>query len=192
MSTLITPTPPVASAALLTADEFTARFARIRAELVKGIVKEYPVPGFKHGFVCSRIDRLIANHVEANDLGRTASNDTWIRTGTNPDTVRGADVFFISYERLPKGEVPEGLLPLAPDLVIEVRSPSDRWTEMIAKMLEYLKAGVRVVVILDPKTTSASVYRDADDFQQIFHNGDPLTLPDVLPGFSVPVSSLFE
>jgi Uma2 family endonuclease len=58
-------------------------------------------------------------------------------------------------------------------------------------MLEYLKAGVRVVVILDPSTTSASVYRDAEEFRQILHNGDPLTLPDVLPGFSVPVSRLF-
>ena len=62
---------------------------------------------------------------------------------------------------------------------------------MIAKMLEYLRAGVRVVVILDPSTTSASVYRDAEEFQQIFHNGDELTLPDVLPGFAVAVNRLF-
>jgi Uma2 family endonuclease len=192
MSTLTTPTPPAAPAALLTAEEFMARYGNVRAELVKGVVKEYPVPGFKHGVVCLKIGRLISNHVEANNLGLVASNDTWIRTGSNPDTVRGADVLFISYERLPKGEVPEGLPPVAPDLVVEVRSPSDRWTEMVAKMLEYLKAGVRVVVILDPRTTSASVYRDAEEFQQIFHNGDSLTLPDVLPGFSVTVSSLFD
>lgn len=97
---------------------------------------------------------------------------------------------FFSHERLPKGDVPDGVAPVAADLVVEVRSPSDRWTDVFTKMLEYLKAGVRVVVILDPATTSASVYRP-DELQQVFHNGDPLTLPDVLPGFSVPVNRLF-
>jgi Uma2 family endonuclease len=118
-------------------------------------------------------------------------NDSWIQTGSNPDTVRGGDVCFFSYERQPKVELPEGLLPRAPDLVVEVRSPSDRWTLIFTKVGEYLAAGVRVVVVLDPASTSASVYR-ADELQQIFHNGDTLTLPDVLPGFSVVVSRLFD
>ena len=178
-------------ATLMTADEFTARYANIHAELVKGIVKESPVPWPRHGKICSRIDRLIGNHVEAQDLGHVMCNDSWIRTGSNPDTVRGADICFFSYERQPKGELPEGLLPVAPDLVVEVRSPSDRWNVIFAKVGEYLTAGVRVVVVLDPASTSASVYR-VDELQQIFHNGDTLTLPDVLPGFSVVVSRLFE
>jgi Uma2 family endonuclease len=191
MSNLTALTPTAAPAALLTAEEFTVGYENVHAELVKGVVKEYPVPWFKHGFICSKIDRLIGTHVDAHDLGRTASNDTWIRTGTNPDTVRGADVCFFSYERLPKGEVPEGLLPAAPDLVVEVRSPSDRWNDIFIKVGEYLNAGVRAVVVLDPKTTSATVYR-SEELQQTFHNGDPLTLPDVLPGFSVPVGRLFD
>ncbi len=119
------------------------------------------------------------------------SNDSWIKTGSNPDTVRGADVCFFSYERQSKGELPEGLLPVAPDLVVEVRSPSDRWNLIFTKVGEYLTAGARVVVVLDASTTSASVYR-VDELQQIFHNGDTLMLPDVLPGFSVVVSRLFE
>ena len=57
-------------------------------------------------------------------------------------------------------------------------------------MVEYLKAGVRVVVVLDPKTATASVYRP-DELQQIFHNSDELVLPDVLPGFSTVVNQLF-
>jgi Uma2 family endonuclease len=55
---------------------------------------------------------------------------------------------------------------------------------------EYLGSGVRVAVVVDPASASTSVYR-ADELQQIFHNGDELTLPDVLPGFSAPVKSLF-
>jgi Uma2 family endonuclease len=102
-----------------------------------------------------------------------------------------ADACYFSYERLPKGETPDRLLPAASGLVAEMRSPSDPWTNVFAKVAEYLRAGVRVVVILDAATTSASVYR-ATELQQIFHNGDELTVPEVLPGFAVPVRRLFE
>lgn len=193
MSTLSVPTPPptVAPPALLTAEEFAARHAHRHAELVKGVLQEYPMPMPKHGFICSRIAYWLTSHIEESGLGRVATNDSWIRTGSNPDTVRGADVSYYSYERLPRGDVPEGLLAVVPDLVVEVRSPSDRWMDLFIKIGEYLRAGVRVVVVLDPTTVSASAYR-ADELQQVLHNGDTLSLPDVLPGFSVPVARLFS
>jgi Uma2 family endonuclease len=191
MTALPASTVSATPAALVTADEFTARYADLHAELVKGVVKEHPVPFPKHGKICLTVGRLVGNHVAAHDLGHVMSNDSWIKTGSNPDTVRGADVCFFSYERLPKGDVPEGLLSVVPDLVVEVRSPTDRWTGMFTKVGEYLAVGVRVVVVLDPTSTSASVYR-ADELQQIFHNGDELTLRDVLPGFAVAVRQLFE
>jgi Uma2 family endonuclease len=187
MTALSVPAPT----SLMSADEFTVRYANVHAELVKGIVKEYPVPFPKHGIICSIINWLIMDHVHQHDLGRVATNDSWVKTGSNPDTVRGADVCFFSYERLPRGPVPEGLLPVAPDLVVEVRSPTDRWNAILAKVSEYLSAGVRLVVVLDPATTSATVYR-LDELHQTFHNSDELTFPDVLSGFSVVVSRLFE
>ncbi|MFO0811442.1 MAG: Uma2 family endonuclease [Gemmataceae bacterium] len=190
MSTLTSPPPTGSPPALLTAAEFTARYQDVHAELVKGVVKEYPVPFQQHGRICSRIDRLIGNHVDANDLGHVTTNDSWVQTGSNPDTVRGGDVCYFSYERLPKGEMPEGLFPIAPDLVVEVRSPSNRWNDLVEKAVEYLNVGVRAVVLVDPKSASATVYR-ADELQQTFHNGDELTIPEVLPGFAVPVSRLF-
>jgi Uma2 family endonuclease len=190
MTTLSAAAPPPPPPDLVTAEEFTTRYAHLRAELVKGIVKEYPVPFVKHGTICATISALLWIHVSQAKLGRISGHDSWIKTGSNPDTVRGADVCYFSYERLPKGAVPEGLLSVAPELVIEVRSPSDRWSNIFVKVGEYLEADVRVVVILDPSSASASVYR-ADELQQIFHSGDELTLPDVLPGFAVPVSCLF-
>ena len=87
-------------------------------------------------------------------------------------------------------ESPDGLLSVVPNLVVEVRSPSDRWGEIFTKVGEYLRAGVVVVVVLDPASASASVYR-MEEIQQVFHNGDALVLPDVLPGFSVAVEPLF-
>ena len=191
MTPTATPAPALPPLTLMTATEVMARYENVRAELLEGIVKEYPVPGLEHGKICMTIGALIYLHVKAHDLGHVMSNDSAVQTGTNPDTVRGGDVCFYSYERLPRGSVPKGLGPVAPDLVVEVRSPSDRWNEIIVKAGEYLKAGVRAVVVLDPKTATATVYRD-EEIQQIFHNGDPLTLPDVLSGFSVAVSLLFE
>lgn len=179
-----------APASLMTAEQFASRYAGGRAELVKGVVKEYPMPWAKPGFVCTAIGFALNRHVTTNGLGRIAMNDSFVRTGRDPDTVRGGDVCYWSYERLPRGEVPEGLLPDAPDLVVEVRSPSDPWAEVFTKVGEYLRAGVRVVVVLDPKTASASVYR-AEGLQQVFHNGDEMVIPDVLPGFSARVERLF-
>jgi Uma2 family endonuclease len=191
MSTTAPPPPAPAPPALMTAEEFARQYANRRAELVRGRVVELPMPGVKHGTVCNWVSFYLTQHVVRHDLGRVMSNDTWVVVRRGPDTVRGSDVMFVSYTRLPKGPVPDGLLEVVPELVFEVRSPTDRWTDMIAKMLEYLSAGVSVVVVLDPKTESASVFRP-DDRQDIFEAGQTLTVPDVLPGFEVPVRSLFE
>src|SRR5262245_15247097 len=119
-------TTAVAPPVRLSVDEFLARYADVpNAELVKGVVKEQPMTTPSHGKLCARLTALIYAHADANDLGHVMSNDSRVRVG--PDSVRGGDVLYFSYERLPKGDVPEGLLPVAPDLVVEVRSPSDRW-----------------------------------------------------------------
>lgn len=189
MTPLFAP-PAIAPASTLTAAEFMARPENVRAELVRGVVTEAPMPGFEHGKVCLTIGALIYLHAEAHDLGHVTSNDTSVQTERNPDTVRGGDVCFWSYERLPKGSVPRGLAPAAPDLVVEVRSPSDLWTDLFAKVEEYLAAGVRVVVVIDPESRTASVCRPGQS-QEMLRQEDALTIPDVLPGFSMPLGKLF-
>ena len=183
--------PATPSAPVMTAAEFVLRHGGYRVELVNGQVQELPVPFPKHGIICCTIGYFMGEHVMKHDAGHIMSNDSFVQTRTNPDTLRGADISFYSYERLPKGKVPDGLLPVAPDLVVEVRAPSERWGELFAKVGEYLQAGVRVVIVLDAPTATASVYR-SDELQQIFHNGDALVVPDLFPGFSVPVQRLFE
>lgn len=179
--------PP--STAPLTVEEFAKRYAGQAVELIDGLVQELPMAGMKHGMICSRLCSLLLTHVDAHDLGRVASNDTWARTGTA--RVRGGDVIYYSYERLPKDHpVPDGVHSLPPDLVGEVKSPTDRWVDLFAKVVEYLKAGVRVVLVLDPARRTASLYQD--DQQLVLGEGDTLTLPDLLPGFAVPVARFFE
>ena len=138
-----------------------------------------------------RIGSRLSEHVDKNNLGRVAANDTFVLTQRNPDRVRGGDVVYWSFNRVPRGPMPEGLVEAVPELVIEVRSPTDRWKDIIAKVSEYLQASVAVVVVLDPPAGTATVYRP-DEFQQVFHNGDELTLPDILPGFSVRLADLFK
>ncbi len=79
----------------------------------------------------------------------------------------------------------------APRLVMEVLSPSEKWIDAFRRMAGHLKAGVQAVVILDPTSATASVYRP-NAVPDTFRHGDTPTVPDVLPGFSVPVAKLFE
>ena len=149
------------------------------------------MPWQDHGYICALIVRLIGNFVFDHQLGRVTSNDSWVQTGFNPDTVRGPDLCYFSYDRLPPGRIPRGMLSVNPDLIVEIRSPSDLWTEMFAKVEEYLRAGVRAVVILDLDSLTASVYR-SPGLQQTLQASETLTIPEVLPGFSVQVGKLFE
>jgi Uma2 family endonuclease len=193
MSTTISPAQAAAPvpAPLLTAEEFAQRSGNQRVELVKGVVKELPMPFFKHGEICGTIAYFLIEYARKHNCARVATNDSFVKTQSNPDTVRGGDILYYSDERLPKGAPANALLPVAPDLIVEVRSPSDLWTEIFAKVSEYLGAGVRVVIVLDAVSQTASVYRN-EELQQIFHNSDELVVPEVLPGFAVAVSKLFE
>jgi Uma2 family endonuclease len=176
---------------MMTAEEFFANYENRRAELIRGIVQELPMPGAEHGRICIRIGRFLDEFADQHNLGRVMGNDTFIKLRRDPDTVLGADVCFISYERLPKGPIPRGLLEVVPELVVEVRSPSDTWSEIIGKVLDYLKAGVRAVVVFNPEKQAVAVYRENAD-EEHFTIEQELTIGDVLPGFTVPVRQLYE
>src|SRR5215469_2630471 len=108
---------------LMTAEEFSNRpDPGYPEELVRGRTVAMPVPDRRHGLVCSKADRILGNFVDEHDLGRVMSNDSGVITERGPDTVRGADVCYYSYTCLPKGPLPEGYLPVTPELVFEVRS----------------------------------------------------------------------
>jgi Uma2 family endonuclease len=176
--------------ALMTAEEFFARYPNHHVELVRGVVREVPMPGGRHGGVTARLTGELYVYLRANDIGHVVCNDTYVITGRDPDTVLGMDVGFISYTRIPRGPLPDGPLPVAPELAVEVRSPSDAWTEVFAKAEEYFSAGVSVVLIIDPERRVVAVCHPGP-VQQDLTVADTLTLPDILPGFSVPVARLF-
>jgi Uma2 family endonuclease len=177
----------------MTAEEFGLKHSGDHVEYINGAVKEVPMAGGKHGIVTNWAGYYLTQHVVTAQSGRVFATDTFVKVPTpdDPERVYGADVCYVSYARLAKeAEIPDGVLPVTPELVIEVRSPPDTWSNVVAKMLDYIRAGVGVVVILDPKTRSASVFRNQDR-QDIFEADTSLILPDVLPDFSVSVAALF-
>ena len=174
----------------MTADEFLRLHGdESHVELVNGEVVREDMPGSSHGKISQRFARKIGNFIEEHDLGTDFINDTFIRTGT--DSVRGMDYGFISFKRLPKDVVlDDGPVPAVPELIVECLSPSNRKSDMQKKIDEYLNIGVDVVVVVDPHLELVSIYRK-DELPIRFHNGDDFTLPDVLPGFSVPLKTFF-
>ena len=159
-----------------------------RQELVRGVVITMPPPGGRHGACCSKVDRRLGNHVEANRLGTVCANDTGFVSERDPDSVRGPDISFWTRERLP--EVPDGYVELAPDLAVEVVSPGDHYSRVQNKVRHYLARGVRMVWVVDPEDRSVTVYRPGNQ-AVILEESATLTGEDVVPGFSCRVADLF-
>ncbi len=177
---------------LLSAAEYTQLPDRgVPTELVRGRIVEMNVPAPRHGEICANITTLINPYVRGRGMGRVVSNDGGILTERDPDTLRGGDVAYYSYARVPQGPLPAGYLDVVPELVFEVRSPTERWSRLIAKAGEYLEAGVIVVGLLDQVSETVQVYR-ADELPRTLHADDELHLPDILGELSVPVRRFFE
>ncbi len=178
--------------ALLTAEEFGRRpDSGHPEELVQGKVVEMTPPDRRHGYVCGQAYFLLRLFIEGRDLGRVLCNDSGVITERDPDTVRGADVAYYSYARLPRAPLVKGYGPEIPELVFEVRSTHDRWRNVLEKVVEYLNAGVLIVVALDPDSRSAHVH-SGDQPTRVLGPDDDLTFPGLLEGFSVRVGQFFE
>ncbi len=177
---------------LLTAEQYRCWPDHKRpTELVRGRVVEMHVPAPRHGYYCGNVVALLHPYAKAHRLGRVMSNDSGVVTEREPDTVRRADVIFFSFARLPEGPLPDGYLDAVPEVIFEVRSPTDRWSKITRKVAEYLDAGVVAVCVLDPQTEALTVYRD-DEFPRVLTAEEEFSLPGVLGGFRVLVRQFFE
>lgn len=186
---MATATPPQAG---ITAEQFATRpDPGYPEELVRGRIVRMTPPGTRHGQICLRMACFLGKYTDEFDLGQAVCNDSGIITQRDPDSVRGADLSYYSYNRIPKGQMPVSYPAVAPELVVEVRSPSDRWTKVLVKVGEYLEAGVGAVCVLDDASRTAQIY-EADQPVRILNEADELTFPGLLPGFAVAVRRFFE
>ncbi len=165
--------------------------AEKRFELSEGELIEMPPAGGEHGGVTLNLSQPIWAFVRQHDLGYVTAAETGYILFKNPhgaDTVRAPDFGFVAKERLPEG-LPQGYIPLAPDLAVEVVSPNDAADEIQRKVSEYLRYGTRLVWVAYPRSKSVVVHTTEKAVTVVIDG--VLDGGDVLPGFSLPVREIF-
>jgi Uma2 family endonuclease len=181
---------------LITADELLVMPHRdengndCRLELIRGELKIMSPSKPLHGIVCANVAGEIRNFVLEHDLGVVVGAETGFIVERDPDTVLGVDAAFISHERLSTLEDLDKFAPFAPDLAVEVMSPSNTKREMEEKVALYFAAGARAVWVFNPKRKSVAVYASPTDVR-VLGGHDTLDGDEVLPGFKLELSKLF-
>jgi Uma2 family endonuclease len=178
--------------ALLNAEDF-ARVAPVLGpcELVKGEIVRMSPGGIRHSRVTGNAFSLLDSHCRQHDLGRVLTGEAGVVVARQPDTVRGADIAFISYRRLAKGRVGDGFLHQPPEFVIEVLAKDTSWDRIEEKIGEYHAFGVDLVWVLDPQTLTLRSYPSSGP-PALFRDADDVSADPAVQGFSVRVSRFFE
>lgn len=159
-------------------------------ELVQGRLIVREPPSTYHGLVQSRLNILVGSYVMKHQLGAVFGQDTGFKIASDPDTVRAPDLAFVTRERVALIGT-RGYSSLAPDFAAEILSPDDRPGEVLAKVGEWLEAGVRLVWVIDPDRRVASAYRSDGTVRSVPSDGS-LDGENVMPGFRCHLSEVFE
>lgn len=159
-------------------------------ELVDGRIESTAPTGFEHGWIEVSLAYALRAFVRERNLGWVPGGEVGVYTHRNPDTVRGADVAFVSRQRHPQ-RPSKGYLEVAPELIVEVLSPDDRWQDVRQKLEEYFAIGVERVWIVEPKNRAVLVYRSPTEATR-FGLPDTLEGEGALAGFTLPLAALFE
>lgn len=160
-------------------------------ELVDGeLIMMMSPAGWVHGHLVSTIVGILEAYVREKKLGMAFSEQTGFILTRNPDTVRAPDAAYVREERIPNERSLTEYFPGAPDLAVEVLSPSNRASTMKRKIAQYFAAGTRLVWVVDPMAKTITVHAPARDPVALC-KGDALDGADVLPGFRYNISQLF-
>ena len=173
---------------LMTADELLR--LDVRGELIRGVLYEMSPGAAKHGRSAGNLFGELYAFVKPRRLGTMFAAETGFWLERDPDTVRAPDVSFTSAERLPLDADEDSYSEVVPDLVAEVRSPSDSRREVREKAEMWLSHGVRLCWAVYPDTRTIDVHRPGAPMVTL-GEGDTLDGGDVLPGFTCAVSAVF-
>jgi Uma2 family endonuclease len=180
----------MSSKTLVTADELEQMpdDDSVQIELDEGEPIAMPPAGEDHGYYGFEIVLLLGNFVKKHNLGRVYTADTGFRL--RDDTVRAPDVAFVRKERV-NAVKSKGFAKGAPDLAVEIFSPSDSVRQLMRKVKQYFAAGCHTVWIVYPELQEVNVL-EASGGDRLLGVDDTIEAPDLLPGFSVRVAELFE
>jgi Uma2 family endonuclease len=176
-------------APLLTGKDLFAMGDIGRAELIEGRLIRMSPTGYAHGYIEINLAGILREFVNQHHLGKVFGGEVGIYTHHNPDTVRGADVAYVSNERLAQIHS-RSYLDIAPELIVEILSPDDRWDDLMDKLDEYFAIGVQMVWVADPKRQQIFIYHSVTEVERLTLN-DQLTGGTVLSGFQVAVAEVF-
>lgn len=156
-----------------------------RYELLQGELRQMPLSGARHGRVAAEIVGSLIAYMKRKRTGAIYSSETGFRIARQPDTVRAPDAAFVRSERVTDTA---GFFDGPPDAAFEVVSPGDTNTEIEEKTLAWLRAGTKVVVVVDPRTKTARVHRTGS----ASNVEDAIEIDDVIPGWRLSLAELFE
>jgi Uma2 family endonuclease len=176
---------------LFTAEDLIVMPETERYELWKGELRPMPPPNCRHGEMIGNISLPLLLHVRSNNLGRVLIGDPGFLLARNPDIVLGPDVAFVRKGRLPGDVAPEGYPECAPDLAIEVVSPSDTVRNAESKAQDWLDYGCSMVLVVNARTLTAKVFRPGQP-PRLLQGDDVFDAEDVIPGFRLPLGDMFR
>jgi len=175
---------------LITGEDLLAMGDIGPCELIDGRIVRMNPTGRSHAFVESNLSSALTLFVRQRKLGQVLVGEVGVFTRIDPDRVRAADIAFVSNERLSRTSS-KGYLKVAPELVVEVISPTDRWQDVRQKLEEYFAIGAHRVWIVEPDNRDVLVYSASTETRKV-GEGDLLMGEGVLDGFTLPVAELFE
>lgn len=181
----------MATAKLMTIDDLWEIEEPGRYDVIRGELHAMAPAGGEHGKIGIHIAARLWNHVHPSKLGEVFNSDTGFILSQDPLVWLSPDVSFVREDRLPSPEDQVGFLRLAPDLVVEIVSPSDRSALVTEKVMQYLAAGTQLVWVVEPRVRVVTVYT-ADRDAHVYTEVDELDGGEVLPEFRVRVSDIFE
>ena len=161
-----------------------------RVSWFEGEVLRMSPAGFDHGRICASVTFLLEAWARRRESGRVLAGEAGILTESDPDSVRGADVAYISYARLPRGSEPSGFVTTPPELVVEIVGKGKTWKDLNVKVGEYLRMGVDRVWVIDPTTRRVHVFRP-DAEPTVLSENDTMADEPSLPGFACGIAELF-
>ena len=177
---------------LLTAEDLLRLNSQgVKGELIRGVLHETVSVGEEHGHIAGIFITFLNIHIRPKRLGRTGGTDVGVKIQRDPDTVREPDVYYVSAERLPLDVRVQGYLEVMPELVVEIVSPSDSDADIREKIAMWLDFGVSMALEVRPASRTIAVHRPGA-LAVTLSDGDTLDGADVLPGFSLPLSEIFD
>jgi Uma2 family endonuclease len=178
-------------ARVITADDlFRMPADGMRHELIRGELTSMAPAGFEHGVVGGGLYGPLYQHVSLTKAGVLCLAETGFILERNPDTVRAADIAFVANEKLERIGLTKKYFPEAPNLAVEVLSPSDTVNDVDEKVQQWLAAGTELVWVLNPRQRSVTVYAQGAK-PIILTSADELEGGKVLPSFRLPVRDIF-